>query len=376
MSTIKVNSIESATGGGVDAKIASVNSGSIGNRNLVINGAMKFAQRSVSATGKTGSGIYATDRMLADIGSAGTWTISQDSESPDGFSKSTKFQCTTANSSLAAGAFLLFQYRFEGHDVQPLAKGTSGAKTFTVSFHVRSNKTGTYILGVNDRDNTRNNSKPYTISAANTWEKKTITFEADTTGALNDDNGESLRLDFWLGAGTNFTSGSAITGWEATTNANRAKNLSVNLADNTANNWYITGLQMEVGSVATEFEHKLYCQELAACQRYYESNMGPNGPVTTTDGSISSQWAYMGSQDSNSLLASTGIVYKATKRVQPTVTIYNPSNTATANRANSEGNEKTVTAVYGGINAAGRVYVSGCSAGDFVTYNWEASAEL
>ena len=133
---------------------------------------------------------------------------------------------------------------------------------------------------------------------------------------------------------------------------------------------------MEVGSVATEYEHKLYCQELASCQRYYESNMGPNGPVTTTDGSISSQWSYMGSQDSNSLLASTGIVYKATKRVQPTVTIYNPSDTSTANRANSEGSNKTVTAVYGGINAAGRVYVSGCSAGDYVTYNWEASAEL
>ena len=143
-----------------------------------------------------------------------------------------------------------------------------------------------------------------------------------------------------------------------------------------ASTFDLTGLQVEAGSVATDFEFRTFAQEVALCQRYYESNMGPNAPVTTTDGSISSQWAYMGSQDSNSLLASTGIVYKVTKRTSPTVTIYNPSNTGTANRANSEGNEKTVTAVYGGINAAGRVYVSGCSAGDYVTYNWESTAEL
>tara|TARA_R100000773_G_scaffold12634_1_gene11681 strand:- start:1400 stop:2602 length:1203 start_codon:yes stop_codon:yes gene_type:complete len=267
------NSLQNVTG---------INGGQLGNRNLIINGAMQVAARGTSATGKTTSGVYSTDRINLTIGNAGTWTVSQDSDSPNEFAKSTKFQCTTANASLGTGAFLLLGYRLEGHDVQSLAKGTSSAKTFTVSFHVKSNKTGTYVLGVNDRDNSRNNSKPYTINVANTWEKKTITFEADTSGALDDDANESLRLDFWLAAGTDFTSGSAVTGWESTTNANRAKNLSVNLADNTANNWYITGLQLEVGSVATDFEHRSFAEELDLCQRYFTQVRGGIGVNSTT----------------------------------------------------------------------------------------------
>ena len=273
MSTLKVNAIRhtSASSDAIttasDGTCTAQVTNNLSNRNLIINGDMAIAQRTTSASGKTTGGVFATDRMLADIGSAGTWTISQDSESPDGFSKSHKMQCTSATS-LGAGSFLLFQHRLEGCNLQSLAKGTSGAKTFTVSFHVRSSKTGTYVLGVNDRDNSRNNSKTYTISSANTWEKKSITFEADTTGALDDDVDESMRLDFWLGAGSNFSSGSAVSGWESNTNANRAAALTVNLADSTSNNWYITGLQMEVGSNATDFEFLPKGQQLAMCQRY------------------------------------------------------------------------------------------------------------
>ena len=274
MSTLKVNAIRhnSASSDAIttasDGTCTAQVTNNLSNRNLIINGDMAIAQRTTSASGKTTGGVFATDRMLADIGTAGTWTISQDSTSPDGFSKSTKFQCTTANTSLSASSFLLFQHRLEGCNLQSLAKGTSAAKTFTVSFHVRSNKTGTYVLGINDRDNSRNNSKSYTISSANTWEKKTITFEADTSGALDDDVNESMRLDFWLGAGSNFKSGSAVTGWESNNNVNRAASLNVNLADSTSNNWYITGLQMEVGSNATDFEFLPKVQQLAMCQRY------------------------------------------------------------------------------------------------------------
>ena len=192
---------------------------------------------------------------------------------------------------------------------------------------------------------------------------------------MGDDANESLRLDFWLGAGTDFTSGSAVTGWESTTNANRAKNLSVNLADNTANNWYITGLQLEVGSVATDFEHRSFAQELALCQRYYETH---NSLTTakTTDGAVTSQWSTITSNDGNTLVVSTGIIYKVPKRTSPTVTLYNPSDTSTAARVNAQGTERDVTASYGGPNALTRIYVSGASAGNYVAYNWEASAEL
>ena len=342
-------------------------------KNLIINGSMQVAQRGTSATGKTTSGIYATDRMNLTVGSAGTWTVSQDSDSPNEFAKSTKFQCTTANSSLGTGAFLLLGYRFEGHDVQSLAKGTSSAKTFTVSFHVKSNKTGTYILGVNDRDNSRNNSKPYTISSANTWEKKTITFEADTTGVLGDDANESLRLDFWLGAGTDFTSGSAVTGWESTTNANRAKNLSVNLADNTANNWYITGLQLEVGSVATDFEHRSFGQELTLCERYFEKSYN----YSVVSGTATDTGLVMWLANRNPGLPHTSLRYKTPKRANPTVTIFN-TNTADSNTLRDKDAATDLTPQITRLGESGCTIHTNTSTalGNFIAFHYTAVAEI
>ena len=388
MSEIKVNSVK-----GVGASTAAITvnnsdgtctaniTNNLSNRNKIINGAMQVAQYGSSTTGVTGIGYFACDRQKTLLLSAGTWTISQSSEAPsdNGFTKSLKYDCTTADTSLGANHYFQHYYRIEGQDLQDVKKGTSNAKPLILSFWVKTNKTGTYNVELIDQDNSRLCSQSYTVADTN-WNKYTLVFPADTTGAFNNDNGVSLDIGWWLAAGSTFTSGSTQTSFGSFVQGNRAPDLNVNLADSTSNEWYITGIQLEIDHTGsgkpTDFEHRSFGQEVLLCQRYYESNMGPKAPVTTTDGSISSQWSYMGSQDSNSLLASTGIVYKVSKRTSPTVTIYNPSNTGTANRANSEGNQKTVTAVYGGINAAGRVYVSGCSAGDYVTYNWEASAEL
>ena len=239
-----------------------------GRRNIVLNPKMAIAQRGTSFTSKT-SDHYIVDRFTMFVnGAMGTWTTSQSSTVPtgEGFAKSIKLDCTTADASPASSDILSVQQRFEGQDLQQLKKGTSNAEKLTVSFYVRSNKTGTYIAELEDRDNTRYVSQSYTISSADTWEKKTVTFPADTSGALDNDNAESLRLNFWLGGGSNYTSGTLGTTWH-TTSANRAVG-QVNLADSTDNEWYITGVQLEVGSQATPFEHRSFGEELALCQRY------------------------------------------------------------------------------------------------------------
>jgi len=239
-----------------------------GRRNLIINGAMQVSERDTSQGGITSSGYYTLDRFKTEISSAGTWSNSQSSTSPDGFSYSLKFDCTTADGSLSAGNYLLLSQYIEGQNLQHLKKGTSDAEALTLSFHVRSNKTGTYIVEFYDSDNSRSISKSYTISSADTWEKKTITIDGDTSGAFGADNGGSLGIFFYLAAGSNFTSGTLNTSWGSRTLANIAVG-QVNLADNTSNEWYITGVQLEVGRKETIFEHTSQGEMERLCQRYF-----------------------------------------------------------------------------------------------------------
>jgi hypothetical protein len=239
-------------------------------KNLIINGAMQVHQRGTSVTGITAASYNTADRWRQSFVTLGTWTQTVENDAPtgSGFRKSLKVLCTTADASPAAGDFMFLTQRIEGQNLQQIAKGTSSAKQLTVSFWIKSNVTGTYIAEISDEDNTRQVSKSYTISASATWEKKTITFPADTTGALDNDNANSLQLNFWLGAGTDSSSGTLNTSWASTTNANRAVG-QTNLAAATNNYWQITGVQLEVGSTATEFEFLPADVELAQCQRYY-----------------------------------------------------------------------------------------------------------
>ena len=195
-----------------------------GFRNIIINGDQSISQRSTSVSGITGTSYNTVDRFNTSMGTAGTWTQSQSTTVPSGqgFAKSLKMDCTTANGSLSAGSSLAIQQPIEGQNLQYLKKGTSSAESLTVSFWVRSNKTGTYIVELYDGDNARQASQSYTISSADTWEKKTLTYAGDTTGAFDNDNGNSLSLNFWLVAGTNFTSGTLQTSFTSNTNANRA----------------------------------------------------------------------------------------------------------------------------------------------------------
>ena len=242
-------------------------------RNIIINGDMSIAQRGTSSTGLTTGGYRTVDRFNFGIATAGTWTITQDSTVPtgQGFAKSTKLDCTTANASLSAGSELTFFQKIEGQNLQYLKKGTSNAESVTLSFWVRSNKTGTYTAEIFDNDNSRQISKTYTISSADTWEKKTITFAGDTTGALDNDNAVSFWIFFWLGAGSNYTSGTLNTSWNSSTTANRVSSSQVNLADSTSNEWYITGVQLEAGTTASDFEFLPFDVNLQRCQRYFQS---------------------------------------------------------------------------------------------------------
>jgi len=241
----------------------------LGDRNLIINGAATVYQRGEQTSLTAGSANFATDRWSLQIDQAGTWTFSQSTDAPSGFGFSHKLDCTASRVSLAANSELIFQQRLEGQDLQNLDKGTADAKELTLSFYVKSAKTGTYIVEFQDANNGRNCQRVYTINTANTWEYKTLTVPGDTTGTLTNNNGHSFTIRYWLAAGSNFTSGSLQTDWGATVNADRAVG-QVNLADSTSNDWFITGVQLEVGNTATPFQHESYGQTLGKCQRYYQ----------------------------------------------------------------------------------------------------------
>ena len=281
----------------------------IGTKNLIINGNMQIAQRGTSATGiTTGTTYYTADRFSIQIGTAGTWTQSQSTDVPtgQGFATSVKWDCTTANGSLSAGSVLNILHRIEGQNLQHLKKGTSNAESVTLSFWVKSNKTGTYQVNLNDQDNSRLIGNTYTISIADTWEKKILTFAGDTTGAFNNDNNQSLQLEWWFVAGTDFSSGSLPTSWTSKLNADRAAGQTVNLADSTSNYINITGVQLEVGDTATPFEVMPYDMQLARCQRYYVESLicGGSGYATGSAQTASAQ---------------TTVVYPVTMRDTPSV---------------------------------------------------------
>jgi len=238
-----------------------------GNRNLIINGAMQVAQRGTSSTGFVGVSAYLTvDRFKLETGSSGTFTVTQATDAPTGFANSLKFDCTTADSS---PDYFLIVHRMEGQNLQHLQKGTSSAKKTTLSFHVKSNKTGTYQVNLRDVDNSRLIGATYSISSANTWEKKIVTFAGDTSGVLGNDNGNSLSLEWWLASGSTYNSGAVPTAWEAIANGDRAAGLNIAIGASTDDEFLITGVQLEVGEQATPFEHRSFGDELSACQRYH-----------------------------------------------------------------------------------------------------------
>ena len=242
-----------------------------GRRNMFHNGEMQIATRGTSFTGVQAAD-YHLDRwnsMISGVTSKGICTISQDNDAPAGFSKSLKVDVTTADTSLDPWAEYSIQQRFEGQDLQRLCKGTSSTKKVTISFWVKSSLTGTYILEMLDDDNgSRHINKSYTIDSANTWEYKSITFDGDTSGVLDDDTSKSMTISWDLAGGSNFQGGGLQTSWGSLSQTKRQDG-QVNFFATSGNTFLITGCQMEIGDTATQYEHRTYAEEKHICARYY-----------------------------------------------------------------------------------------------------------
>ena len=245
-------------------------------RNIAINGAMQVAQRGTSQTAISSAGYYTVDRFrTATANSAGRLTMTQESITDlPGFANAIKFACTTADTSIAAGEYLQLSQYFEGQDLQQLKKGTSSAEKVTVSFYVKGNGNATYMLEMFDGDNTRHNTQQFSVTSS--WNRVSLTFDGDTTGAYDDDNALSLYLNFWLHAGSSYSGGSySANTWAANSNSRRAAGIS-SFFSSTSNTFFITCLQMEVGDSATDFEHEPFETTLRKCQRYYVRAGGAN----------------------------------------------------------------------------------------------------
>jgi hypothetical protein len=245
----------------------------LGTKNLIINGNMQIAQRGTSANGEGATEGYKTvDRWNYTTGgtaTAGRFTLTQDTaDAPkdQGFGYCTKFDCTTADTSIAAGEALVWRTKLEGQTLQAIKKGTANAEPITFSFWAKGTA-ATYVVELHDEDNNRHNTQKFTITSS--WQKFTLTFAADTTGTFNNDNGASLGINFWLHAGSNYTSGTFTSNtWATRTLTNIAVGID-SFYSSTANEFFITGVQLEVGENATPFENRMYSQEFAMCQRYY-----------------------------------------------------------------------------------------------------------
>ena len=292
MSQLKVNAISDAAGangnaitlatdGTCTAKVT--NTASLSNRNLIINGAMQVNQRGSTAglddfNVVTGN-LYTLDRWEGVGTSSFDWDsarVKQVSDSPDEFSNSLRVDIGNTETP-GAGQNGLVRTKIEAQNLQHLAYGTSSAKSCTLSFWVRSNKTGTYCVQIQQRDADKHLLYEYSISSANTWEKKTITFSGNTSDAITNDNGIGFQIAFHLACHSDDHE-SATTSWAANSGgAHKATSNQVNLWDHADNVWYLTGVQLEVSDYATDFEMRSYGDELARCQRYYQVLVEGNG---------------------------------------------------------------------------------------------------
>ena len=270
MSLVKANTYQDASGGS-NAVFSGVASppNSMGFRNRIINGNMVIDQRNAGASVTLGASLaYTLDRWAGAEDTDGAATVIQDTVAPTGFTNSLKFTTTTADASLGATQFAYVAQAIEGLNVSDLAWGTASAQTVTLSFQVRSSLTGTFGGAITNSAFNRSYPFTYTISAANTWETKTITIAGDTSGTWLTTNGVGMRVQFGLGVGSTYSGTAGAWAGSQFISATGATSVIGTLSAT----WQITGVQLEAGSVASPFERRDYGRELMLCQRYYEVN--------------------------------------------------------------------------------------------------------
>ena len=332
MSILKVDAIRhnSATSdaitthsdGTASAKIIDVAGGPLSNRNLIINGAMNVAQRSPNVAVNIPGG-----KTVTDVDRFGQWTKVADAnwksaqqvyDAPADFQFSRKITSSAANT-IEAGTYHTVRYAVEGYDAAQLNCGLSSAKTVTLSFYVKSSLTGTFGLNFANGANNRSYATTYSISNPNTWERKTITVTLDTSGTWLKTNGVGLEINWHLAIGSSYST-STLNQWQG--NWRFPSSATDILATNGAT-WQLTGVQLEVGNIATSYEHRSFVDELRMCQRYYEKTY----PYTIVPGAASYFSGAFTRRDgtASSVVRYYDVNYKVTKRASPTITLYNPS---------------------------------------------------
>jgi len=244
---------------------------SSGKRNVIVNGAMRFNQRGKSSYD---SADYTLDRWRYHRSTDGEFDIKPSTVAPPGFSNSLHVDCKVASGTVSSGAYARLRYFIEGYDCQRFGKGTSKPKNFCLSFYAKSNCPGTYSVCLLDQTNsTRVITRNYTIRD-DEWHRYVIVFPNETAYPIANSNATGIEIQFGLTHGSNHNGGEGRDGWTAYAENKLHSGASVNLYARTDNNWYLTGVQLEVGDVTTPFEHLSYGEDLARCQRYYQQ-IGP-----------------------------------------------------------------------------------------------------
>jgi hypothetical protein len=320
-------------------------SGLYGFKNRIINGNMAIAQRGTGTTTVTANGYYSCDRWQTLQSAASKYSVGQSSTAPVGFNNSLLLTSLSAYTVGASEQFIVRQ-GIEGVNTADLGWGTANAKAVTVSFWVRSSLTGSFGAALYNNAGDRSYPFSYTISAANTWEQKSVTIAGDTTGTwLTDSSGAGIYVSFSLGAGSTF-SGTA-NAWAGAYYVQPTGSTSV-VGTNGAT-FYITGVQLEKGSVATSFDYRPYGTELALCQRYFENSNGAGGIASSNDSFVTT-----------TALDYRSFQFKVGKRTTPTM---GPLLIAGGTGA-----------TYGGFNQAS--FYLGTANNTPSTFGWTASAEL
>jgi len=361
------------------AKIGEVatNSQIGGRRNIVINGAMQVAQRgAATSAGALGDAVeYGNiDRFKIEAGNtAGRFTMEQTAITDlPGFANCMELTCTTADTDVAAGEFIILSQYLEGQDVQQMKKGTSSAEAVTVSFYVKGNASATHTLELRDNDNSRFNSQEFPVTTD--WVRITRTFVGDTTGAFDDDNALSLKVNIWLHAGSTYTGGTHVSNTWGTTTNTRVGDNQTSFVDATSRNLFITGVQLEVGSQATPFESRSFGEELALCQRYFEKSYAQGTAPATATSASGIQYRFGNSATTAANYGQSQTRFGVYKRAAPTVVIY--STAGTSAHVTAEGGasgDKNVEVTHSG---EGGFSINTTEVTDQNTFHFTADTEL
>ena len=360
-----------------------------GRKNLIINGDMRIAQRGTSTTGlqyNNDNNYPCCDRWkFQEFGSTSytaAFTGSQDTDVPSGqgFVSSLKLACTTADATLEADTAVLFAQQLEAQNLQHLKYGTSSAEKITLSFWVKSNLTGTFTAVVQHGETGDYYGVDYTIDTADTWQKQTLSIDGNTTDVINNDNGSGLSLRFYLAVGSDYASGTNGQWVSSASVAGIAPNMTNNIGGSTSNYINITGVQLEVGDAASDFEFMPFDMELARCQRYFSKSYNYEDAVGTNtwDGTLAAR-------NMDSVARSDfpiNACFPVEMRANPTITAYSKSGIAGRRTSNGTSIDTSTSEI---INVSfvgnskcirGMACNSGANAGTFVQAHYIAEAEL